>query len=66
MAIPLNVDEAAKQLRLSRVTLYRLLRKGTVPHHRIAGRYFFYQSDIDELLSQSAVPARRAIAEVQA
>lgn len=53
-----TVEEAAEELRISRPTLYRLVKEMKVPHRKILGTGVrFTQSDIDEILERAHRPA---------
>lgn len=46
----LTITDCAKQLELSRVTIYSYIKKGIiVPRKTPAGKSFFLQEDIDKL-----------------
>ncbi|GHT83328.1 hypothetical protein FACS1894137_04150 [Spirochaetia bacterium] len=53
----MTVKEAAPSYKMAEITLYRLLRKGKVPHHRIGKKYLFTPEDIQQYLEKCAVPA---------
>lgn len=49
-----TVEEAADELRMSRATLYRLVKEMKVPHRKIAGTGVrFTQDDIDKILADA-------------
>lgn len=50
-----TVDEAAQYLRISKPTLYRLMRSGEISYRNIGKRRKLTQSDIDRFLSESRV-----------
>lgn len=53
-----TVSEAAGQLRMSRATLYRLVKDGKVPHRRIKGvGVSFTPEDIAAILEDAYRPA---------
>jgi excisionase family DNA binding protein len=58
----LNPSEAAKELRLSPCTIYRLVASGKVPCHRISKKIFFTPQDIEQYLSQCVVPTAEMVA----
>ena len=45
----MSLDDLAEYLKVSKVTLYRMLttKKGTIPKHRIGKQYRFSKSEID-------------------
>jgi excisionase family DNA binding protein len=53
----LNVDEAADYLRISRASVWRLLRNRTVARVRIGGRTVIRRIDLDAFLERSAAVA---------
>lgn len=57
-AVLYTVAEAADQLRMSRATLYRLVRAGKVPHRKIKGvGVSFTPADIAAILEDAYRPA---------
>lgn len=53
-----TVAEAAEQLRMSRATLYRLVKEGKVPHRRIRGvGVSFTPDDLAAILRDAHQPA---------
>lgn len=49
-----KVKEAAKLLRISRATLYRLMKQGVVRAIKIGGTVLFKESDLNDLIERSA------------
>lgn len=49
-----NVDEAADYLRISRASMWRLLRHDIIPRIRLGGRTVVRRSDIDAHLERLA------------
>jgi excisionase family DNA binding protein len=49
----LTVLEASRLLGVSKNTLYRLIKDGTLPHHKTEGRTLLLRADIDYLLNQT-------------
>ena len=47
----LNVPEAAEYLRLSKMSVYRLLEGGKLPGAKIASRWRVRRADLDALLA---------------
>lgn len=49
-----TLDEAADRLRVSRATLYRLVKARAVPHRKIGKRAVsFTENDIEEILADA-------------
>ena len=44
----MTLDEAAEYVDLSRTTIYRYVRNGSIPVYRVSGRWRFYQTELDE------------------
>ena len=51
----LTVQEIAKLLRMSRQTIYNLIREGAIPHFRIGNKVRFNRADIDALMQAKTV-----------
>jgi len=51
----LKPAEAAQYLKLSRVTLYRLVEKRTLPFYRVGGSLRLSRKDLDEYLSSHRI-----------
>jgi excisionase family DNA binding protein len=49
----MTVDEAADYIRVSRATIWRLLKNKSLPRARIGGRTVVRRIDLDELLTKS-------------
>jgi len=49
----LNVKQVASMLGVSRITLYRYIKKGLIPYYRISRRYLFDPGDIERLITDS-------------
>lgn len=45
----LTVQEVAKYLRVSRQTIYTMIRAGKLPHFRIGNKVRFKKADIDAM-----------------
>ena len=61
----LNIEEAAKNLRTSPVTIRRMIKAGTIPYRRLGTggkntRIFFTPEDLAAYLEAAAVPAKGA------
>ena len=46
----LTVKELAKYIKLTNVTIYKYLKEGKLPAHRIGNRWRFDKDRIDELM----------------
>ncbi len=46
----LTVKELAKYLKLTKVTIYKYLKEGKLPAHRVGSRWRFDKDQIDELM----------------
>jgi len=44
---PMNVNEAARYLKIAPGTLKNKCYKNEVPHHKPAGQFYFYKSELD-------------------
>jgi putative molybdopterin biosynthesis protein len=51
----LTVQEVAKLLRMSRQTIYNLIREGAIPHFRIGNKVRFNRADLDALMQTKTV-----------
>jgi excisionase family DNA binding protein len=59
----LNIEEAAEELRVSSVSIRRMVKAGTIPYRRLGTggkntRIFFTPEDLSAYLEAAAVPAR--------
>jgi excisionase family DNA binding protein len=54
-----NVSQAGKELRLSAITVRRMIRAGEIPHHRLGGKIFLTEQDMQDCIDRSAVPAKK-------
>ena len=52
--ILLNVREAMEYLRVSRSTIYRLIKKGKLKGHKVGKKWVFYKRDLKDFLERSA------------
>jgi len=50
MAQILTVKELAKYLKLTEVTIYKYVKEGNIPAHRVGSRWRFDKDQIDEML----------------
>lgn len=48
----LEVDEACKYLKMSKVTLYRHARNGVIPAFKVGGAWKFNKNSLDEWIQQ--------------
>ena len=48
----LEVDEACKYLKMSKVTLYRHARNGLIPAFKVGGSWKFNKSSLDDWIQQ--------------
>lgn len=46
----MTVDEVAKLLRVSRQTIYNMIRAGKIPHFRVGNKVRFPRADIEALM----------------
>jgi excisionase family DNA binding protein len=51
----LTVPEVAKLLRMSRQTIYNMIRDGKIPHFRIGNKVRFTRTDLDALMQTKLV-----------
>jgi len=50
----LQIKELAPRLKISCVTIRRLIKKREIPFHMIGKQYFFTENDIDTFLAKTA------------
>ncbi|MDR1256153.1 MAG: helix-turn-helix domain-containing protein [Spirochaetaceae bacterium] len=60
----LTIEEAAINLRMSKITIRRMVKLGTIPYRRLGTggrnkRIFFTPEDLAAYLEAAAVPARK-------
>jgi excisionase family DNA binding protein len=55
MAELMTLEEVAEYLRVTKTTVYRLLRQGKIPANKVGRQWRFDKTSIDEWLHQSAV-----------
>ena len=53
-----DLSDVAEYLRVSIVTVRRLIKKGLLPHRRVGRRIIMLQEDINILLSNSLIPKK--------
>jgi putative molybdopterin biosynthesis protein len=51
----LTVPEVAKLLRMSRQTIYNMVKAGDIPHFRIGNKVRFNRADLDALMQTKTV-----------
>lgn len=51
----LTVPEVAKLLRMSRQTIYNMVKAGDIPHFRVGTKVRFNRADIDALMQTKRV-----------
>jgi len=51
----MTVPEVAKLLRMSRQTIYNMIREGKIPHFRIGSKVRFNRADLDALMQTKPV-----------
>jgi putative molybdopterin biosynthesis protein len=51
----LTVPEVAKMLRMSRQTIYNMVKAGDIPHFRIGNKVRFNRADLDALMQTKTV-----------
>lgn len=51
----MTVPEVAKLLRMSRQTIYNMIREGRIPHFRIGSKVRFNRADLDALMQTKPV-----------
>lgn len=57
----LSVREAAELLRVSQKTVYRWLKDGRIPFHRLGGQYFLDRSEVNNLVIREGLRPVSAI-----
>ena len=58
MQVLLRIRDAAPMLKISEITLRRLIKRKEIPYHRIGYQYFFTDDDIKLYLSTVFVPIK--------
>ena len=51
----LTVPEVAKMLRMSRQTIYNMVKAGDIPHFRVGTKVRFNRADLDALMQTKTV-----------
>ena len=57
----MTVKELSEYLRLDRMTIYKMLKEGSIPASRIGHQWRFFRSDIDEWLRSLRTTRRMAV-----
>ena len=61
MAELMTVDEVAQYLRVTKKTIYRLLKQGKIPATKVSQQWRFKRASIDEWLQQKSVGEKASI-----
>ena len=61
MAELMTVEEVARYLRVTKKTIYRLLKRGSIPAIKVGHQWRFEKTKIDEWLHQSSVGTKATI-----
>lgn len=61
----LDINEAAKFLKISKDTLYRLARRRQVPCKRLGGQYRFHSDVLDEFVRNGVNPVDFTLIDVE-
>jgi putative molybdopterin biosynthesis protein len=51
----LTVPEVAKLLRMSRQTIYNMVKTGDIPHFRVGNKVRFNRADLDAMMQTKTV-----------
>ena len=51
----LTVPEVAKMFRMSRQTIYNMVKAGDIPHFRVGNKVRFNRADLDALMQSKTV-----------
>ena len=51
----LTVPEVAKLLRMSRQTIYNMVKAGSIPHFKVGNKVRFNRADLDALMQTKTV-----------
>jgi putative molybdopterin biosynthesis protein len=51
----LTVPEVAKMLRMSRQTIYNMVKAGNIPHFKVGNKVRFNRADLDALMQTKSV-----------
>ena len=50
LELTMTVEEVAKLLRVSRQTIYNMIRAGKIPHFRVGNKVRFSRTDIEAMM----------------
>lgn len=59
MATWLDLDELAKHLKTPKSTLYKLVRAGSIPGHKVGRSYRFDRDEVDAAIKRGGVAHNR-------
>lgn len=59
----LTIQEAAEFLRMSRSTIYRMVKRGDLKAHKVGKKWLIYMKDLKELVERGAKPTEEREAE---
>jgi len=59
MATWLDLDELAEHLKTPKSTLYKLVRAGTIPGHKVGRSYRFDRDEVDGAIKRSGISKRK-------
>ena len=48
----MTVEEVSKLLRVSRQTIYNMIRAGKIPHFRVGNKVRFHRADIEAMMKK--------------
>ena len=55
----MTVDEVSKLLRVSRQTIYNMIRAGKIPHFRVGNKVRFNRADIEAMMKPIATTGEK-------
>ncbi len=58
---PMTVRELSEYLRLDRMTIYKMLKEGSIPASRIGHQWRFFRADIDEWIRSLRIGQRVSV-----
>ena len=61
MEPPMTVKELSDYLRLDRMTIYKMLKEGSIPASRIGHQWRFFRVDIDEWIRSLRISKRTSV-----
>jgi len=56
----LTVQEAAKFLRISQSTVYRMIKRGDIGAHKVGKKWVFFKNDLIEFVKGDGISAEEA------